>query len=140
MAKKLTLTDLKSEVSKYNIKQRIDLSEDLYVDIYPNFSPSKISELIKNFLDYQDLLKKEELDIKNTSDWFLFNIIETFVDLSIPKDIKKKVQFYLVLRDSEHFYKIIDSFPEESFERLNQSLEKANKGISELLKVTSEKE
>ncbi len=140
MAKKLTLSDLKSEVSKYEVKQRIDLSEDLYVDIYPNFSPSKISELIKNFLDYQDLLKKEELDIKNTSDWFLFNVIETFVDLSIPKDIKKKVQFYLILRESDHFNKIISAFPKESFERLTKSLEKAHKGISELLKVTSEEE
>jgi hypothetical protein len=123
MSKKISLVDIKNENKVYDQKKRIDLSEDAYVVIYPHFSPTKITELIKEMITDQQ--RAEEVGIKfdqiNMSDWFLFNIIYKFADLGIPSEIKKKVQAFAHLIDYKYFGQIIESFPQESIKSFEES-------------------
>lgn len=135
MSKKLTLADINKEVKEYERKKRVELSGDFHVFIYPLFSPSKIKELLQDVL--MDGVKANEAGIDfesiDTAEWGLFNIIVHFADLGIPKEIKKKVQVFLSLRDSVHFHEIINHFPEESIQKVTDALEVATQNLNKLI-------
>jgi hypothetical protein len=123
MAKKLTLVDIKNENKRYSEKKRIDLSEDEYVVIYPYFAPTKMSELIQEMVSDKQRATEAglEFDKINMGDWFLFNIVYKFADLGIPSDIKKKIAAFNVLVDWKHFGKIVESYPQESINSLEDA-------------------
>ncbi|QJI52494.1 hypothetical protein [Psychrobacillus phage Perkons] len=125
MAKKLTLSDIKKSNSKYDEKKRIELDEEVFVDIYPNFKPTKIKELIQEMVTDTSRAKEVGIDFDsiNPSDWGLFNIIAKFADLGVPTDIKKKVQAFNEINEYEYFDKIINAFPEESVDKVTKALE-----------------
>lgn len=135
--KKLTLTDIKNEIKVFDQKKRVDLSDDFYVVIYPHFSPTKLTELIKEMVT--DKLRAEEagLDFEkiNIADWVLFSIIYKFADLGIPSEIKKKIQAFAQLIDSKYFGKIIESFPKESIKEFEETFMRFNENFQELLKA-----
>lgn len=136
MTKKITLTDIKNSNKVYTKREKIVLSDDSHVFIYPHFSPTKMSELIKEMLLDSENAKKEGIDFEkiNMADWSLFSIIYKFADLGIPSDIKKKVEAFHLLVDWEHFGKIIESFPEESIKKFTDTFINFSKNIDTLLK------
>lgn len=135
-SKKLTLTDIKNEVKVFEDKKRVQLSEGFHVFIYPHFSPTKIAELIKEMVTDNERAEKAGIDFEkiNQGDWYLFNIIYKFADLAIPSEIKKKIQAFTYLIESEHFGKIIESFPKESLTKLEQSLNRFKENFELLMK------
>lgn len=137
MSKKLTLAMIKEEVKKYDEKVKIQLSDDVHTFIYPNFSPSKISEMIKETITDAIRAKEANIDFDqiNMAEWGLFNIIKHFCDLGIPSDIKKKVQSYLFLRDSDYFEQILKSFPKESINKVEESLKRVTENMTQLNKL-----
>jgi hypothetical protein len=135
MSKKLTLADIKNQIKVYEQKQRIELSDDFHLFIYPHFSPSKIGELIKEMVTDPQRAKDAGIDFDeiNMGDWFLFNVIYKFADLGIPSEIKKKVQAFSYLVDSEFFGKIIDSFPQESIHKIEESFNNFQENFNAIL-------
>jgi hypothetical protein len=136
MSKKLTLNDIKNENKVYSIKKKITLSGDFHVNIYPNFSPSKITELIKEMVTDKQRAEDAGLNFDdiNMGDWVLFNIIYKFADLGIPSDILKKVEAFTILIDSEHFSEIINEFPQESIDKLNKAFARFRENFDFIMK------
>ena len=131
MSKKLNLAMITESVKKFDEKEKITLSDGNYTYIYPNFSPSKISEVIKEtILDYEKA-RKAGLDFSGIDhgDWLYFNIIRFFADLNIPNDIKKKSQIFVKLIDSDYFADIIKSFPQSSIEKVVKAVDSVNKNL-----------
>jgi hypothetical protein len=125
MAKKLTMTDIKNENKKYTEKKKVVLSDEYYVHIYPNFSPESISELINEIISDSQRAKEVGINFDkiSTSDWSIFNVIYKFTDLGIPTDIKRKVQAFTEIMNSEYLVKIIEAFPVESINKVKISLD-----------------
>jgi hypothetical protein len=136
MAKKLTLKDLKNENKKYEEKKRVMLSDDFYINIYPNFSPIKINELLKETLTepYQAKEIGINFDKIALNDWLIFNIIAKFSDLGIPDDIHKKIQVFNDLMNTEYWTSIISAFPEESMQKILEATDKYTTGFNEFIK------
>jgi hypothetical protein len=112
VSKKLTLKDLKNENKIYDQKKKVTLSDEYYVNIYPYFSPIKISEYINETLTDPQRAKEAGIDFDKISleDWSLFNIIYKFTDLGIPNEIDKKVKAFTDIANSKYWEKIISSF------------------------------
>jgi hypothetical protein len=136
MTKKLTLVDIKNQNKVYEQKQRIELSDEFHLFIYPHFSPTKISELIKEMVTDGQRATEAGIDFDkiNMGDWFMFNVIYKFADLGIPSEIKKKVQAFTYLIDSDFFGKIVESFPQESIKKLEESFLRFQANFELLLK------
>ena len=134
MSKKLTLTDIKNENKIYDQKKKVVLSDEYFINIYPNFSPIKIAELIRETLSDPQKAKDAGIDFDQISiaDWGLFNIIYKFTDLGIPSDIKKKVQAFIEIMNTEYWAKIIESFPEESINKIKESLDRFSANFEKL--------
>jgi hypothetical protein len=145
MGKKITLADIKNQNKVYEQKQKVELSDGNYLFIYPNFSPTKMAELIKEVVTEPQLAKDKGIDFDkiNTGDWYLFNIICKFSDLVIPSNIEKKVQAFKELIDWEYFGALIDSFPKESIKKLDEAFTRFKENFEILMKenglVTEEK-
>lgn len=135
-SKKLTMTDVKNEVKVFEEKKRVELSDNFHVFIYPHFSNTKIAELIKEMITDNERAEKAGIDFENinSGDWYLFNIIYKFADLAIPSEIKKKVQAFTYLIESEHFSKIVESFPKESLTKFEQALKRFKENFELLMK------
>jgi hypothetical protein len=146
MSKKLTLKDLKNENKIYDQKKKVTLSDEYYVNIYTHFSPIKIAELIRETLTDPQKAIESGINFDNISipDWGLFNIIYKFTDLGIPSDIKSKVAAYIEIMNSEYWTKIIESFPEESINKIKESLDRFSANFEQLtqkeIEQTLEKE
>ncbi|PLR99647.1 hypothetical protein [Bacillus sp. T33-2] len=136
MSKKLTLNDIKNENKVFSQKKKIELSDDYHVFIYPHFSPTKIAELIKEMVT--DKIRAEDAGINfneiHMADWVLYNIIYKFTDLGIPSEIKKKVQAFAYLVDSQYFGTIIESFPQESIKKFTDSFAKFKENFDLVMK------
>lgn len=136
MSKKLTLIDIKNENKIYDQKEKVILSDEFYVNIYPNFSPIKISELIREILTDPQRAKDAGIDFDkiNITDWGLFNLIYKFADLNIPSDIQKKVQAFNEIMNSDYWTKIIEAFPEESINKFKEALDNISSNLETLVK------
>jgi hypothetical protein len=132
--KKLTLKSIKNENKIYEEKIKINLPNGYYVYIYKSFSPLKIAELIRETLTDPQKAKEAGINFDNISipDWGLFNIIYKFTDLGIPSDIKSKVAAYIEIMNSEYWTKIIESFPEESINKIKESLDRFSANFEKL--------
>lgn len=136
MSKQLKLVDIKNENKIYNEKKKVELSDKYFVYIYPHFSPIKITELINEILTDPQRAKEVGIDFDkiNITDWGLFNIIYKFADLGIPSEIKKKVQAFSEIMNSEYWTKIIEAFPVESINKFKESLDIISANIEQLAK------
>jgi hypothetical protein len=132
--KKLNLSAIAKENKKFDQKKKVTLSDEYYVNIYINFSPLKIAELIRETLTDPQKAKEAGINFDNISipDWGLFNIIYKFTDLGIPTDIKSKVAAYIEIMNSEYWTKIIESFPEESINKIKESLDRFSANFEKL--------
>lgn len=136
MTKKLTLKDIKNENKKFDEKKKVMLSEEYYINIYPNFSPVKISEHIKEIVTDKEQAEKEGINFDEipTYDWYLFKIVYKFTDLPIPNDIKSKVEAFNCIVKSKLFGKIIEAFPKESLQELDQAFLNFNENLKLIIK------
>jgi hypothetical protein len=136
-AKKLNLALIKENIKKYDEKVKVALGEDVYTHIYPNFSPTKISEMMVELLTDKERAEKAGIDFESLSmlDWFYLNIIKHFADVSIPTDIKKKVQYFIFLKESDYLPLIIQEFPLHSIERVTRAIENAKILLGEQSKI-----
>ena len=140
--KKLNLAMVNENIKKFDEKEKITLSDGNYTYIYPHFSPSKISQLIKESLTDPIKAKEQGIDFGGIeqSDLLFLNMFRFFVDMNIPNDIKKKAQIFVKLVDSDYFGEIIRAFPEESIKKLTDALDAVNKNLDLMAskKVTPE--
>ncbi|MCR4367577.1 MULTISPECIES: hypothetical protein [Bacillus amyloliquefaciens group] len=139
-SKKLNLGLIEESVSKYDKKEKVQLTDDVHVFIYPYFSPSRLSNLFKQILSDQKQAEEKGIDFKkiNFVDWIAFSLIKEFVDLDIPNDIKNRVKWFHKLVESEFFPLILSSFPEESIKKLNEAAKMLHENIDKLSKMSPE--
>ncbi|MCS4324219.1 hypothetical protein [Bacillus subtilis] len=140
-SKKLNLGLIEESISKYDKKEKVTLTDDVHVFIYPYFSPSRLTKMLTGLIS--DPQEAKEAGIKSFKDinqvhWAFFSLIKEFTDLGIPNDIKNKVKWYLKLVDSEYFALIINSFPKESLEKLGKATVMLQQNIDELSKKSQE--
>lgn len=124
--RKIKLSDIEKSNKIYDHKIKVTLDDNFYINIFPNFSPIKLSELIKEtILTDAQRAKDEGIDFDKITlgDWGLFNIIYKFSDLDIPDDIKSKIQAFETIMNSKYWTNIIAAFPEESILQAKQSLD-----------------
>jgi hypothetical protein len=125
MAKKLTMKLIENEIKKFDEKKKVELPNGYFIHIYPNFSNEKIAELINETVT--DPIQAKELGIDfdkiSMTDWGVFNIIYKFTDLSIPSDLKLKIQAFNNLMRTEYWTDIIAAFPEESINKVKIALD-----------------
>ncbi|NCT27063.1 hypothetical protein GXB79_02010 [Bacillus velezensis] len=139
-SKKLNLGLIEESVSKYDKKERVQLTDDVHVFIYPYFSPSRLSNLFKQILSDQKQAEEKGIDFKkiNFVDWIAFSLIKEFADLAIPNDIKNKAKWFHNLVDSEFFPLILSSFPEESIKKLNEATKMLQENLDKLSNISQE--
>ncbi|MDW0355635.1 hypothetical protein [Bacillus velezensis] len=123
-SKKLNLGLIEESVSKYDKKERVQLTDDVHVYIYPYFSPTRLTKMLTELITDQEEAKEAGIKFEdiNPVHWGHFSLIKEFTDLGIPNDIKNKVKWFVKLIDSEYFPMIIKSFPEESIEKLEKAV------------------
>lgn len=139
MSKKLTLSHLKSKVKEYDVKEKIQLDEETHVHIFPNFSPKRIKEMVKEMISDEERARKENIEFNvNLARWAQFNIIKFFSDLGIPSEIDKKLQMYTFLEETDYFDDIINAFPEENFNRILKELDKVNNNLNAFNEMSEE--
>ena len=108
---------------------------------FPNFSPTKVQQLITEILT--DKARAEKAGLKfdvSTSNWGFFNIIKHFTDLGIPDDIEGKLKVYMTLIETEYFSQIIRSFPQESIDMVSEEIRKVTSSLEEFLNMEEEKQ
>ena len=139
-SKKLNLGLIEESISKYDKKERVQLTDDVHVFIYPYFSPSRLSNLFKQILSDQKQAEEKGIDFKkiNFVDWIAFSLIKEFADLSIPNDIKNKVKWFHSLVESEFFPLILSSFPAESIKKLNGAAKMFQDSLDKLSNMSQE--
>lgn len=122
---KLTLDHIKDGNKKYAEKVKVQLDEKFHVHIYPNFDPVKITQIINMALkDVVEIESNKKIKHKlNIVDLLSIYAILTFSDIAdIPQGIVSKVNLITELVKSPYFKLINGSFPEESFESINEKL------------------
>ncbi|MVZ95841.1 hypothetical protein CTI30_19930 [Bacillus velezensis] len=139
-SKKLNLGLIEESVSKYDKKERVQLTDDVHVFIYPHFAPSRISKMFIEIIKDPERAEEKGIDFKkiNYFDWIAFSLIKEFTDLGIPNDIKNKIKWFHNLTDSEFFPLILSSFPEESIKRLGEATKMLQDNLDKLSNMSQE--
>jgi hypothetical protein len=140
MGKKLNFKQIETQVNQYSKKQKVTLSDGNYVNIYPNFSPTKIQAMIQESLSDHIRAKEAGIDFEEirAEDWGFFNIIKSFCDLDIPSDIEDKVQMFTFLVKSDYFNEIISAFPQESIEKVTKALNQTTQNLNAINAMSEE--
>ncbi|MEC5219921.1 hypothetical protein [Bacillus atrophaeus] len=139
-SKKLNLALIEESVSKYDKKEKVQLTNDVHVFIYPYFSPTRLTNMLTELISDPQKAEEKNIDFKsiNPVQWAFFSLIKEFTDLGIPDDIKNKVKWYLKLIDSEFFPMIINSFPEESMTKFGEATKMLQENLDKLSNVSLE--
>ncbi|MCI3196924.1 hypothetical protein P8891_11345 [Bacillus atrophaeus] len=139
-SKKLNLALIEESVSKYDKKEKVQLTNDVHVFIYPYFSPTRLTNMLTELITDPQNAEEKTIDFKsiNPVQWAFFSLIKEFTDLGIPSDIKNKVKWFVKLVDSEFFPMIISSFPEESMKKFGEATKMMQENLDKLSNMTSE--
>ncbi|ATO29026.1 hypothetical protein ACQGRJ_09630 [Bacillus atrophaeus] len=139
-SKKLNLALIEESVSKYDKKEKVQLTNDVHVFIYPYFSPTRLTNMLTELISDPQKAEEKTIDFKsiNPVQWGFFSLIKEFTDLGIPSDIKNKVKWFVKLVDSEFFPMIISSFPEESMKKFGEATKMMQENLDKLSNMTSE--
>ncbi|MCY0089182.1 MULTISPECIES: hypothetical protein [Bacillus amyloliquefaciens group] len=139
-SKKLNLGLIEESVSKYDKKERVQLTDDVHVFIYPYFSPTRLTKMLTELITDPQNAQEKNIDFKsiNPVQWGFFSLIKEFTDLSIPSDIKNKVKWFVKLVDSEFFPLIISSFPEESMKKFGEATKMMQENLDKLSNISPE--
>ncbi|MCY8958149.1 hypothetical protein [Bacillus atrophaeus] len=139
-SKKLNLALIEESVSKYDQKEKVQLTNDVHVFIYPYFSPTRLTNMLTELISDPQKAEEKNIDFKsiNPVQWAFFSLIKEFTDLGIPSDIKNKVKWFVKLVDSEFFPMIISSFPEESMKKFGEATKMMQENLDKLSNMTSE--
>ncbi|WP_277539466.1 hypothetical protein [Bacillus sp. 159] len=139
-SKKLSVSGVKALSKSVDKKQKVQINDEYHVYIYPQFGMFKLQKMFENFLKAPLEAEDQGIDMSKISmiDWLSFNVVKEFSDLDIPNDIKKQLEFYYELMNTDLLYPIFNSFPQESLEkisiisnRLQSTIEKLGSGKSE---------
>ncbi|MCY0091430.1 MULTISPECIES: hypothetical protein [Bacillus amyloliquefaciens group] len=139
-SKKLSVSGVKALSKNVDKKQKVQINDEYHVYIYPQFGMFKLQKMFENFLKAPLEAEDKGIDMTKISmiDWLSFNVVKEFSDLDIPNDIKKQLEFYYELMNTDLLYPIFNSFPKESLEkvsiisnRLQSTFEKLGSGKSE---------
>ncbi|MCY9161215.1 hypothetical protein MOF25_12900 [Bacillus atrophaeus] len=138
-SKKLNLALIEESVSKYDKKEKVQLTNDVHVFIYPYFSPTRLTNMLTELITDPQNAEEKTIDFKsiNPVQWGFFSLIKEFTDLGIPSDIKNKVKWFVKLVDSEFFPMIISSFPEESMKKFGEATKMMQENLDKLSNMTS---
>lgn len=139
---KLTLDHIKDGNKKYDEKVRVQLDEKFHVHIYPNFDPTKITQMIKMALeDAAEIESNKKIKHKlNFVDLLNLYTILTFSDIAtIPQGIASKVNLMTELVKSPYYKTINDSFPKESFESIDEKLRSMTEGMIKTQEALTDK-
>ncbi|MGE6627776.1 hypothetical protein [Bacillus pumilus] len=129
---KLTLDHIKDGNKKYDEKVKVQLDDKFHVHIYPNFDPTKITQMIKMALeDATEIESNKKIKHKlNFVDLLNIYTILTFSDIAtIPQGIASKVNLMTELVKSPYYKTINDAFPKESFESIDEKLRSMTEGM-----------
>lgn len=129
---KLTLDHIKDGNKKYDEKVKVQLDDKFHVHIYPNFDPTKITQMIKMALeDAAEIESNKKIKHKlNFVDLLNIYTILTFSDIAnIPQGITSKVNLMSELVKSPYYKIINDSFPKESFDSIDEKLRSMTEGL-----------
>lgn len=139
-SKNLNFGLIEESVSKYDKKERVQLTDDVHVYIYPYFSPTRLTKMLTELIIDTQNAGEKTIDLKsiNPVQWGFFSLIKEFTDLGIPSDIKNKVKWFVKLVDSEFFPMIISSFPEESMKKFGEATKMMQENLDKLSNMTSE--
>ncbi|MCY8944298.1 hypothetical protein [Bacillus atrophaeus] len=139
-SKKLNLALIEESVSKYDKKEKVQLTNEVHVFIYPYFSPTRLTNMLTELITDPQNAEEKTIDFKsiNPVQWAFFSLIKEFTDLGIPSDIKNKVKWFVKLVDSEFFPMIISSFPEESMKKFGEATKMMQENLDKLSNMTSE--
>ncbi|MDF4194774.1 MULTISPECIES: hypothetical protein [Bacillus amyloliquefaciens group] len=139
-SKKLNLGLIEESVSKYDKKDRVQLTDDVHVFIYPYFSPTRLTKMLTEFITDQEEAKEARIKFEdiNPVQWGFFSLIKEFTELGIPSDIKNKVKWFVKLVDSEFFPLIINSFPEESMKKFGKATKMMQENLDKLSNMSQE--
>jgi len=141
MTKKLTLGQIQKEVDIYSKKKSVPLNDNFHVNIFPNFAPTKIQQLITEILTDKAKAEKEGLEFDvSTTNWGYFNIIKHFTDLGIPDDIEGKLKVYLMLLETDYFADIIRAFPQESIDKVTNAINSVVQSLEEFTNMGEEEQ
>lgn len=142
MAKKLTAAELNKLSSKFNELKKVFILDGQYeVSIHTNFRESLIENVVMNYIEILEELKKSENvtneTVKNTVVLLDTLILREFTDLPIPKknDIPNLIKFTHNLLDNGILVEVYNHIPKDQIEKVKTKLEQVSKGMG---KATAE--
>ncbi|WP_063563051.1 hypothetical protein [Paenibacillus sp. O199] len=137
---KLTLAKLNAIDSKNNQRKTIYVTPDNHeVNVHTYFRESLMEDVVTEYIAIVDELRsRTEIDdilIKSTLSLFNTLVMKKFTDLPFPKklDLESLVKYSRVLLDNDITTEVINSFPKEELDKLEQRFKTAQQQAAKVI-------
>jgi len=137
---KLTLAKLNAIDSKNNQRKTIYVTPDNHeVNVHTYFRESLMEDVVTEYISIVDELRsRTEIDdilIKSTLSLFNTLVMKKFTDLPFPKklDLESLVKYSRVLLDNDITTEVINSFPKEELDKLEQRFKAAQQQAAKVI-------
>ncbi|MFS0855144.1 hypothetical protein [Paenibacillus taichungensis] len=137
---KLTLAKLNAIDSKNNQRKTIYVTPDNHeVNVHTYFRESLMEDVVTEYIAIVDELRsRTEIDdilIKSTLSLFNTLVMKKFTDLPFPKklDLESLVKYSRVLLDNKITTEVINSFPKEELDKLEQRFKAAQQQAAKVI-------
>lgn len=130
MSNKINLKNLQSMADE-KFKTREVIIGDYSVNIDTVFRDSKITEMIKEFLEKLEYAKENNITINN-SDYALLLMTKYFTDIEYPNLYEEQIQVFTILVDLGLLNVILAEFGEEGMKAITEKINVFNENLGKL--------
>lgn len=142
----LSVLALKKMDASLNIKERIYLDDDYYLDMDKNFRNSRIAIIAERLLEVNQYLAENKIDKFDIISYSFLLLIKEFTSLKIENNLIVELKTLEILIDLNYFEKIIKYFGDENLkffmDKLTEVLNNVgmiqNKIVEEIMKKEKE--
>jgi hypothetical protein len=134
---KMNLTNLQVMVNEKFTTKKIEIGEyEINVDMV--FRDSKVSAMIKEYLEKLEYTKANNIEINNT-DYALLLMTKYFTDIEYPSEYEAQIQIFTILVDLGILNIILGEFGEEGLKIITEKLNTFNENLSKMTEELNEK-
>ncbi len=134
MAKKLTLNELRKLNKQFEKSEKITVG-GYDIDVYINFSSTRMNKLIQNYINTLGILEKEKIDNFHHVPYFMYLLIKHFSSfgdqfVDKPYSLQHELKIMNLLIDNGFFNEIIENYPMEEINKLIEQIKTINENAN----------
>ena len=142
--KKLTLSEIKKLDAKSFSGKREVIIKGYSLTIEEAFRPTKVQELISEFIDKQIYITENEIQFDRWLEYILILMIKHFTSLQVPDSFAEQIATWELLIDNDLFAEIVDAMNQDEIKKMFKLIQAAtdvpDKLAEEIVAKTAPKE